>query len=481
MQTIIDGIKGDFKTEIWKYNPKIVRLEKLSHEHYDLVNQTKLFEDAKQKKAREEKQQKLEKEIEKLKQEIEEIKSNAIYKNAFEWRFEFPEVLNNEGNFEGFDVVIGNPPYSVIIENRIIEILKSNLRKWKSNILPDSYFGFIPLGLSLGNKYGQLSYIIPNTWRLINTAKDFRNEIVKDAGLYQIETYLKPVFEEAVVDCDIIFIDKTNKSDTVSLNVNSKDIFLKENIIPKQIILVQSSINSHLGIAEYKLIEKIKVNCENLNQVVKVKNGVKPYEVGKGAPKQTKKILEEKPFTQKVKIDKTFVPLIGGSDFNKYITKWNNDNFISYGPWLAAPRDKSIFEAKEKIIVRQTSDRLIATVVGEGFVMRNNTHILLSDKVNYELKYILSLLNSRLFDFVYWTINPERGEALAEVKAMHLDQLPIKAILKKDQKPFISLVDKIITQKQQGQDSTENEKEIDRLVYKLYDITEEEQRIIEGN
>jgi adenine-specific DNA-methyltransferase len=50
----------------------------------------------------------------KLETEIEEIKANKIYENAFEWRFEFPEVLNDDGDFVGFDVVIGNPPYKLL-------------------------------------------------------------------------------------------------------------------------------------------------------------------------------------------------------------------------------------------------------------------------------------------------------------------------------------------------------------------------------
>ncbi|MBK8396285.1 MAG: hypothetical protein IPL26_13755 [Leptospiraceae bacterium] len=217
----------------------------------------------------------------------------------------------------------------------------------------------------------------------------------------------------------------------------------------------------------------------NLNQILSIKNGVKPYEVGKGNPKQTKKILEEKPFTQNTKVDDTFLPLIGGSNFHRYLLKWNNDNFISYGSWLAAPRDKSIFESKEKTLVRQTSDTLIATIILEGFIMRNNTHILLSDNDGYSLKYILALLNSSLFDFIYWTINPERGEALAEVKAMHLDQLPIKQISKSDPQPFIDLVDKVLLAKQEGKESKDLESEIDTLVYKLYGITEMERKIID--
>ena len=118
MQKIIDTIKTDFRTEIGNNDPKQIRLSKLSGDLYNLLNQGKLFElDSKQKKSQKDKQIKLEADINKLAKEIEEIKSNAIYKNAFEWRFEFPEVLNNKGEFEGFDVVIANPPYVFAREN----------------------------------------------------------------------------------------------------------------------------------------------------------------------------------------------------------------------------------------------------------------------------------------------------------------------------------------------------------------------------
>ena len=113
--------------------------------------------------------------------------------------------------------------------------------------------------------------------------------------------------------------------------------------------------------------------------------------------------------------------------------------------------------------------------------MRNNTHILLKDNSDYKLKYILALVNSKLFDFIYWTINPEKGEALAEVKAMHLDQLPIKFADNKTQSEIELLVDKILTIKLEDNsaDTKDLENQIDQLVYKLYDLTEEEIRIIE--
>ena len=92
----------------------------------------------------------------------------------------------------------------------------------------------------------------------------------------------------------------------------------------------------------------------------------------------------------------------------------------------------------------------------------------------------MALLNSKLVDFIYWTINPERGEALAEVKAFHLEKLPIKKIEEKDQQPFVALVDQILELKKAGKDTQALEDEIDTLVYRLYDLTDDEIAIVEG-
>lgn len=177
-----------------------------------------------------------------------------------------------------------------------------------------------------------------------------------------------------------------------------------------------------------------------------VKNGVKPYEKGKGKPAQTDQTMKDKPFTSEVKNDETFSPLIGGSSFHKYKLLWNNDSWIQYGEWLAAPREKEIFETEEKLIFRQTSDSIIGSLIGKGYIVRNNTHILLNTKDSrLNLKYVLACMNSKLTNYFYWTINPEKGEAMAEVKAFHLGLLPIKSISPEAQQPFIDLADKMLT------------------------------------
>ena len=112
MERLIEEIKTNFRTEIAKNDKKVLDLSKAKGKLFSLQKQGGLFELSKtEKKKQKAEEKKLKAEIEKLSTLIEEIRSNKIYENAFEWRFEFPEVLNDKGDFVGFDVVIGNPPY----------------------------------------------------------------------------------------------------------------------------------------------------------------------------------------------------------------------------------------------------------------------------------------------------------------------------------------------------------------------------------
>ena len=178
LQKIIDTIKNDFRTEIGNNDPKQIRLRKLSGDLYNLLNQGKLFElDSTQKKKSKEKQQKLESDINILAKEIEEIKNNVIYKSAFEWRFEFPEVLNNNGDFEGFDAIIGNPPY--IGEKGHKEVFRiirqGNLANFYQRKMDIFYF-FFHLGLQLLKANGKLSFITTNYYLTSDGGENLRTD-----------------------------------------------------------------------------------------------------------------------------------------------------------------------------------------------------------------------------------------------------------------------------------------------------------------
>ena len=223
-----------------------------------------------------------------------------------------------------------------------------------------------------------------------------------------------------------------------------------------------------------------------MKDVSNVFNGVKPFEKGKGKPPQTAQIMRDKPFVVEGSkpAGADWMPLLRGRLIQRYVTLWNNNSWIKYGEWLAAPRDPAIFEAPEKIFVRQTGDSIIATLGKLGFVARDNLHIILP-KISTNLFFVLGVLNSKAIDFAYCFINPEKGEALAQVKKNHIEELPLPKVVldgPQRQKPIITLVGRVLAAKQRDAeaDTSMLESEIDKLVYALYGLTPDEIALIEA-
>jgi len=258
-----------------------------------------------------------------------------------------------------------------------------------------------------------------------------------------------------------------------------------------------------VNIFEQKEYQSIKEKADifpKLDVVCKITQGTKPFQVGKGKPPQTKKVVENKPYVSDNKKDDTFVPLLRGSMMNRYQIFWNNDYWIKFGDWLAEPRYSASYD-KEKIIIRQTGDSLIATYDKDKFIVRDNLYTIVNNPdSNISLKYILGIINSRFLNWYYQKlINNEKGEALAQVKRGHLAILPIPSLdlsqkaNKTKQDNLVSLVDKMLDlKKKEAAEVSDHQKTIitrkidavdkaiDTAVYELYNLTEDEIKVVEG-
>ncbi len=360
---------------------------------------------------------------------------------AFDWTQAFPTIMERGG----FDVVIGNPPYGATIGKIEQSLMISKYHHGLNRTFSDTYAVFILLGLhKLLNANGMLGFIVPNTWLFVESAKEYRSQLINAFRFMQVVVYKEKVFDDATVDCLTVFIRKSNATDDDIDVLTTHGSQIVKTVARPKILKEQEFFNFNLSPAHVDLLEKIRRQSLSVGEHFITKNGVKPYEEGKGNPPQTRKIVTEKPYTAEKKLNESFVPLIGGSLFHRYALFWSEDSWISYGEWLAAPRNIEIFQAKEKLIFRQTSDSIIGTFITDPFVMRNNTHIVLKKNERFSLKYLLCLLNSRLTDFLYWSLNPEKGEALAEVKAFHLEKLAFKDISLNEQQPFIEHAEKML-------------------------------------
>ena len=224
LEQLISSIKNDFETEVSKSDKRFLKLNKLNGELLGLTSQSSLFElTKKQKDEWNKKVNKLTNEIKKYEAEIEEIKSNKIYENAFEWRFEFPEVLNNNGDFTGFDVVIGNPPYIPLeaFEFSVKEYFKQEYplfeRKYETSVI------FIIRAFNLLKFKGLLSFIAPATWQTGENYSKFRNFLIKNKGINTIVNLPFNIFEDAYIDTSIYLIDNQLRDNYRILNFNKKE------------------------------------------------------------------------------------------------------------------------------------------------------------------------------------------------------------------------------------------------------------------
>ncbi|MBD2480804.1 N-6 DNA methylase [Planktothrix sp. FACHB-1365] len=364
----------------------------------------------------------------------EEAQKLSYEKRFFHWDLEFPEVFIDLENASwnenaGFDAVVGNPPYGAIIDKKT-SFYNSQVYI-NSSAVKDTYVLFIEFGLKLCCMNGLLGFITPNTWEQIFSGNHFRKYLIQEFTINEIIHFMQKVFPSVTVDCEILIVqNKKPEENIIYVTINDPHQSQIENIYIEQNTWIDKNgdiISIFQNPLSEEILQKVINRSKQLKKFCTIKNGVKPFEVGKGKPPQTQKILKDKPYVTEIKNDPSLKPLLRGSLIDRYSNFWESNYWISYGEWLAAPRDPAIFfDAKQKIVVRQTGDQITATIIDNSFVCRDNLHILiLLDNSGIHLEYILGLLNSKLINYCYQYINPEKGETFAQVKLAHLEQLSI--------------------------------------------------------
>ena len=376
----------------------------------------------------------------------------------------------------GFDIVIANPPYGVLFSEKEKQYFSDNYKH--QDYQPESYLIFIEKGIALTKREGVLSYIIPNTWLLNLTTKKIRKHIFETTSLIGIVHFKDYVFN-AIVDTEIISLTKqipVNRKIKLDIKSYKGDMIESSTVNQNDLINKNGSAVSLFIKDDYlSLINRMSLfPC--LDSFCKITQGTKPFQAGKGVPKQTKEDVKQKAFVSEVPKE-GFRPLLRGSLMNRYKILWNNNYWIKYGEWLAEPRPSANYDAPEKIVIRQTGDSLIATLDCQQFVVRDNLYTCIGKSPRVVLSTILGQINSKLLNWYYQKVlNPEEGEALAQVKKGHLTQLPI-AVEQDDE--LYSLVQKRLDViiEQEYIDSLENE--IDKKVYHLYGLTYDEVLIVD--
>jgi len=336
---------------------------------------------------------------------------------AFNWQTEFPAIFAKGG----FDVVVGNPPYGASVSDSDKKYLEQEYQTYEYQL--NSYSLFYECGLNLLKTDGLLGFITPATFTYQKYFNKLRNFIQMYTQV-SIAKYTYEVFQDADIGDAVSWVIKKQANTGQPITVRICKTSQEQDVItsPKG----YSEVVSDNGL--YNLSEQtveIKVPTKPLGGITNITAGIKPYQVGKGTPKQTREIVTDKVFTADKKINETYVQCVIGKDFHRYKFLNEPKMYLSYGKWLAEPRENAPFFEPEKIIVRQTADSLICTLDDKKRINLNNVYNIGSSDEDFKLRYILALLNSKFLNYLYQGISQEKGRTFAEVKKNYLEKLPI--------------------------------------------------------
>ncbi|MEE1098223.1 MAG: TaqI-like C-terminal specificity domain-containing protein [Bacteroidales bacterium] len=479
----IEDIKCAFKTEL--SNQFKERLAKLRGKVIMLEGPTLFGERTKAEKVE---LKKLKKKLNTLEKEQEDIQTNKLYVDAFEWRFEFPQLLDDKGQFTGFDIVIGNPPYGVSI--------KGEYRKAVVDIhgnVPDYeiYYYFIERARNLICGHGILSYIIPNTWLFNTYAFNYRMQILENWNLIEVLDCTKfPIFESATVRNTIVTWRKKQSLESITVGyrntaraLNFRELISESRLYLEILDLLQ--LNQNWGLAFSKsqnviqLIRKIKSNKHLLLEIFSdISQGLIAYDKYRG---QSADIISSRAY-HSFEYKPGLKKWLWGGDVRRYEVKWNNQEYIDYCDGIANPRQPKFFKDKRLLVREITNPSIYATITSEELYNDPAVLIILDSNNNYALEIVLAILNSKLATFYHFNHSPKATKgAFPKILVQDLKEFPLPSITSEEKLSITDLVKKILDSKKNNPqiDTSDLENQIDFLVYKLYGLTYDEVLIVD--
>ncbi len=411
-----------------------------------------------------------------LRKKLDDALSGGEYHNAFEWRFEFPEVLDDEGNFLGFDCIIGNPPYMQVKKGLYSSIFYP-FSEGKDIGKQNTYKVFIELGFNLTKQKGLISLITQSSIMCDCSAQFTRELLLKYCQIhYFVEFNKKQKLFSNVIQgvCILEFLkDRPNKEHAFKITINNTQIQMSQ-IQYEQI--KQDEILKFFPLYEIPLIKSGEMEIVRKIKTDKIlfRDLLEKSLQGNINTIHLKDIQDQK---------ETNGRIYKGANCHRYFLDtqylFAKDNQIT----------QQIFEKNyyQNIIVTQnitgTSDpyRIHANLIEV-----KNQEMLFLDTCNLSYckeqehaKFLVGLLNSRLLDWLF-----RKTSTNNHVNLYELETLPIPQITTKNQELADKITDcaeRILKSKEKDPkaNTQELEKEIDALVYQLYNLTDEEIKTIE--
>lgn len=330
--------------------------------------------------------------------------ADLVGEAAFDWHTRF-EKVNKLG---GFDVVIGNPPY-VLSRDNTLDQIKDYVRS--KYVLHDDkinlYILFIEKSLEILKKNGFLSFVIPNSFLGIESARKTREHLVRYTQLQSVTNILGPTFKDASVET-MVFCTKKDQPDeqlvAAGTIAGARDIDLPLSKIPQSAWLKTPNVIFDLKSdeADRSLLEKLS-RAPKLHDSFDARTGLQAYEKGKGTPPQTSEDVKNHPFDYNHQFDATTYRYLNGSDVGRYHLNWSRQ-WLRWGAWLAQPRDMSLFDG-ERVLVREITGRhpksIMSMFVKDPYLNNKSIINVVKRNSDSDMIYLCGLLNSKLISFFH--------------------------------------------------------------------------------
>lgn len=355
---------------------------------------------------------------------------NPLYAHGMEWRMEFPEILGEDGNFIGFDLVIGNPPYIFARNQSFTDEMKAYYSRTYqvSEYQANTYTIFMELAYQLLRKGGTFSYIIPNNFLTIQTNSRVRQFITSQTSDVVLINSLDKIFADASVDNCIIFFKKNtpNWIEVAELHHGEfntvgrvePDFFGEIPTFSISMVKYRQAIDIFWKVNNFPILERPEIST--------VKSGTKAYEIGKGKPKMTAQDKDNRIYHAREKLDDSYRPYLDGENVSRYKLTWNGE-YVKYGENLAASRDKEIFE-KPRILVRQIPSKstyAVEAVYTDSDAINDLNSMVITD-IQVNPFYLLGVLNSRLLSlWFFMKFDKFQRRLFPQFKVNELGDFPI--------------------------------------------------------
>ena len=439
----------------------------------------------------------------------------ALRVNPFDWDKGFPEIFGRPN--PGFDAVIGNPPYGAFFPAQEKDYLSVHLQTRVGKF--DSYGFFMEKGLQALRQAGILGFITPHTWLTVLEALQLRLFLLNHASIQEIVQLPSRVFAVPTVETVLCFLRREESQAVRRTAVSKVLVFpLSASIhhVSEETAAVRSfaqsdwldneasAFNISSESKDQRVIAKVRRAGRPMKELADFAVGIQAYDSHTG---QERSVIENRAFHSERREDSTFRKELNGNDVSRYGLKWPGKSWVSYGQWLAHPRQPRFFQGP-RILVREiaaTGPYAVHATLTRGNYVTYKTilNVVLNDEakaLGYREQYLLAILNSRLFTWLFRrTSNKLVTTTFPRISILDIKRFPTRTLELSNAKRrsahdrLVELVDQMLalhaklaaartdhekTVLQRQIDATDGE--IDALVYALYGLTEDEIKIVEG-